>query len=93
MSEGTSRQETFNFNGVSSEKECALHLISVLPFCVQQVFLSHHATCLPPTAAKSLQSCLNLCNPVVSSPGSAVPGILQASILERVAISFSNAGK
>ena len=44
-------------------------------------------------AAKSLQSCLTLCNPVDGSPpGSSVPGILQAKILEWVAISFSNAG-
>ena len=43
-------------------------------------------------AAKSLQSCPTLCNPVDSSPpGSSVPGILQAGILEWVAISFSNA--
>ena len=43
-------------------------------------------------AAKSLQSCLTLCNPTDSSPqGSPVPGILQARTLEWVAISFSNA--
>ena len=43
-------------------------------------------------AAKSLQSCLTLCDPINSSPpGSAVPGILQARILEWVAISVSNA--
>ena len=42
-------------------------------------------------AAKSLQSCLTLCNPIDSPPGSSVPGILQARILEWVAISFSNA--
>ena len=43
-------------------------------------------------AAKSLQSCPTLCNPIDSSPpGSRVPGILQARILEWVAISFSNA--
>ena len=45
-------------------------------------------------AAKSLQSCPTLCNPIDSSPpGSPVPGILQARILEWVAISFSNAWK
>ena len=45
-------------------------------------------------AAKSLQSCPTLCNPINGSPpGSPVPGILQARTLERVAISFSNAGK
>ena len=42
--------------------------------------------------AKSLQSCLTLCDPIDGSPpGSPVPGILQARTLERVAISFSNA--
>ena len=41
-------------------------------------------------AAKSLQSCPTLCDPIDSSPlGSPVPGILQARILEWVAISFS----
>ena len=43
-------------------------------------------------AAKSLQSCPTLSNPIDGSPpGSAVPGILQARTLEWVAISFSNA--
>ena len=42
-------------------------------------------------AAKSLQSCPTLCDPIDGSPpGSPVPGILQARTLERVAISFSN---
>ena len=45
-------------------------------------------------AAKLLQSCPTLCNPIDGSPpGSAIPGILQARILEWVAISFSNAWK
>ena len=45
-------------------------------------------------AAKSLQSCPTLCNPIdCSPPGSPVPGILQARTLEWVAISFSNASK
>ena len=43
-------------------------------------------------AAKSLQSCLTLCDPIDGSPpGPAVLGILQARTLEWVAISFSNA--
>ena len=43
-------------------------------------------------AAKSLQSCPTLCDPIDGSPaGSAVSGILQARTLEWVAISFSNA--
>ena len=46
------------------------------------------------TAAKSLQSCPTLCDPMDGSPpGSPVPGILQARTLEWVAISFSNALK
>ena len=45
-------------------------------------------------AAKSLQSCLTLCDPTDGSPpGSAIPGILQARTLEWVAISFSNVWK
>ena len=48
-------------------------------------------------AAKSLQSCPTLCDPIDSSPPSdrrlPVPGILQARTLEWVAISFSNAWK
>ena len=41
-------------------------------------------------AAKSLQSCLTLCDPTDGSPpGSPIPGILQARTLEWVAISFS----
>ena len=43
-------------------------------------------------AAKSLQLCPTLCDPIDGSPpGSPVPGILQARTLERVAISFFNA--
>ena len=43
-------------------------------------------------AAKSCQSCPNLCDPIDGSPpGSSVSGILQARILEWVAISFSSA--
>ena len=45
-------------------------------------------------AAKSLQSCPTLCNPIDSSPpGSRIPGILQARTLEWVAISFSSGRK
>ena len=43
-------------------------------------------------AAKSLQSCLTLCDPIDGSPpGYPIPGISQARTLEWVAISFSNA--
>ena len=52
---------------------------------------SYEDTAAAAAAAKSLQSCPTLCNPIDSSPpGSPVPGILQARTLEWVAISFSN---
>ena len=55
-------------------------------FSRQYLFLSLLAAA---AAAKSLQSCLTLCNPIDSSPpGSTVPGILQARTLKWVAISF-----
>ena len=57
--------------------------------CIERV--TWKLTLLTATA-KSLQSCLTLCDPIDGSPpGSAVPGILQARTLEWVAISFSNA--
>jgi len=47
--------------------------------------------CCAAAAAKSLQLCLTLCDLIDGSPpGSSIPGILQAGILEWVAISFSN---
>ena len=52
----------------------------------QRIYFEHAAA-----AAKSLQSCPTLCDPIDGSPpGSAIPGILQARTLEWVAISFSN---
>ena len=51
-----------------------------------------HILAAAAAAAKSLQLCPTLCNPIDSSPpGSPVPGILQARTLEWVAISFSKA--
>ena len=56
--------------------------------------MSLHLNMLSAAAANSLQSCLTLCDPVDGSPpGSLIPGILQARILEWVAISFSKAWK
>ena len=50
--------------------------------------------CIYAATAKSLQSCLTLCDPIDDSPpGSPIPGIIQARTLEWIAISFSNAGK
>ena len=54
--------------------------------CIYGIYTYHCA------AAKSLQSCPILCDPIDGGPpGSPVPGILQARALEWVAISFSNA--
>ena len=53
-----------------------------------------YPSCFLLRAAKSLQLCPTLCDPIDGSPpGSAVPGTLQARTLEWVAISFSNAWK
>ena len=77
---------------------CAISLtLSVVPSHTDYGF--GHMTCLPlllaaAAAAKSLQSCPTLCDPIDGSPpGYPVPRILQARILERVAISFSNVWK
>ena len=56
--------------------------------------LHSHCHCPAAAAAKSLQSCPTLCDPIDGSPpGSSVHGIFQARVLEWVAISFSNAWK
>ena len=68
--------------------------------CIAGGFFTHWATWETPKgritvcAAKSLQLCPTLCDPIDGSPpGFPVPGILQARTLEWVAISFSNAWK
>ena len=67
----------------------------VHPLNVPSTHTWHNELCrAAAAAAKSLQSCPTLCDPMdCSPPGSPVPGILQARTLEWVAISFSNAGK
>ena len=56
------------------------------------LYPSPYSLCSAAAAAKSLQSCPTLCDPIDGSPpGFPVPGILQARTLEWVAISFSNA--
>ena len=74
-----------------------------LPFFHSSLSKSHQALdsilkvflmVIAAAAAKSLQSCLTLCDPIDGSPpGSPVPGILQARTLEWVAIAFFNAWK
>ena len=60
-------------------------------FCFMSLMSSSHAAA---AAAKWLQSCPALCDPIDGSPpGSPAPRILQAGTLEGVAISFSSAHK
>ena len=72
-------------------------LIFLLAILIQTCASSRPAFLMMYSAAadtKSLQLCLTLCDPIDgSTPGSPIPGILQARILEWVAISFSNAWK
>ena len=55
---------------------------------------AYYGSAAATAAAKMLQSCPTLCDPIdCSPPGSPIPGILQARTLEWVAIAFSNASK
>ena len=72
---------------INRESDPSANQVSLL----SNLHLSHHFSA---AAAKSLQSCPTLCDPIDGSPpGSPVPGIFQARTLEWVAISFSNAWK
>ena len=74
--------------GVQIKTEMQCHLIPVRMAIIKK------PAAAAATAAKSLQSCPTLCDPIdSSSPGSPIPGIFQARTLEWVAISFSNAWK
>ena len=67
-----------------------LHLVASLR--MKNNFLNVGLAAAAAAAAKSLQSCLTLCDPIDGGPpGSSIPGILQAGTVEWVAISFSNA--
>ena len=93
-------QHIFLYNGLKKRiaVTCKQETLSYFKWFIEIVTLFWKATELPAAAAaaaaKSLQSCPTLCDPIDSTPlGSSVPGILQARMLEWVAISFSNAGK
>ena len=61
---------------------------------IMNPFFSCYSSPFHAAAAKLLQLCPTLCNPIDGSPpGSPVPGILQARTLEQVVMSFSNAWK
>ena len=71
--------------------ELVVSLIKLCPLNISSsLYVSHTSSAA--AAAKSLQSCPTLCDPIDGSPpGSPVPGILQARTLEWVTISFSSA--
>ena len=78
----------FQSNVASHRRSCVSWAILVEAFRFEWSFMRAAAA----AAAKSLQSCPTLCDPIDGSPpGSPVPGILQAKTVEWVAISFSNA--
>ena len=69
-------------------------LLKLKRLCLILLYISVTTRNVAAAAAKSLQSCPTLCDPIDGSPpGSPVPGILQARTLKWVATSFSNAGK
>ena len=71
-----------------------IHIVKAMVFPVVMYGCESWTIKKAAAAAKSLQSCLTLCNRIDGSPpGFPVPGILQARTLEWVAISFSNAWK
>ena len=80
-----------NLNSVLKSKDISLLTkVYIVKAMVFPVIMYRYATVA--TSAKSLQSCPPLCNPIdISPPGSPLSGILQARIMEWVAISFSNA--
>ena len=79
---------------ISYEHFLFIYFLAISIFLNASGFHARFSTLLFAAAAKSLQSCLTLCDPIDGSPpGSPVPGILQARTLEWVAISFSNACK
>ena len=84
---------SFHSNPKGNAKECSNHPTIALISHTSKVMLNTLVAAAA-AAAKSLQSCPTLCDPIYGSPwGSLIPGILQATTLEWIAISFSNAWK
>ena len=65
------------------------YLLNCRTSCQKMNFIL--TTTFAAAAAKSIQSCPTLCDPIDVSPPGSIPGILHARTLEWVAISFSNA--
>ena len=74
---------------IFSNSQSYLFVLLTVSFAMEKLL-----SLTPAAAAKSLQSCPTLCDPIDGRPpGSSIPRILQARTLEWVAISFSNAWK
>ena len=81
-------QAIYRFNAIPIKLSVPFFTVFFTVYIKKIFFISAAA------AAKSLQSCPTLCDPIDGSPpGSPVPGILQARTLEQVAISFSHVRK
>ena len=81
----------YNFSPLIS-MDCDIFVQYLFSIYFHEYFMEENLRHTAAAAAKSLQPRPTLCNPIDgSSPGSPVPGILQARTLEKVAISFSNA--
>ena len=97
LSMGFSRQEYWSglpYSPPGDLPDPGIEIVSLTSPALAGGFFVTNATRETPwsPAAKSLQSCPTLCDPIDSSPpDSPVPGILKARTLEWVAISFSNA--
>ena len=94
----TKRLFSYSLSALRVVSSAYLRLLIFLPAILIPAWASSspafHTVYSAATAAKSLQSCPTLCDPIDGSPpGSTVPGILQARTLEWVGISFSNAWK
>ena len=89
-SKSISRQTTFYLWPCSNLRAPFVHILLLIYHLSLDIYETFH----PAAAAKSLQSCLTLCDLIDGSPsGSPIPGILQARTLEWVAISVSSAWK
>ena len=90
---GVTESQTWLSDWTELELPWQVTLCFSVSFCVE-LSTKDCALRYAAAAAKSLQLCPTLCDPIDGSPpGSSIPGILQARTLEWIAISFPNAGK